>query len=625
MVADVAEVEPPRASSREDSRRADSEDITLWTGLSILAPFARHGAWRFAIAALLASLSSLALLGPFWLVYRAVDDLVAGEASRNAMYGYAALAAVFIVLQYFLQAASLWVSHMGAFAALEQLRLRIGERLGRVPLGFLSNRRSGEVQRTMSDDVERLEIFLGHAIPDITAALTTSLFLVVWLLVVDLRMGLAGIGVVIVAFVLMSIGSRRGSRKMGAYTRSLARMNGSVVEFVRAMPVVRTFNGTRRVFGETRAAIDDAAEFQAQWAREFVPLYTAFFVVLTSPVLVIVPTGLWLWSTDELGTSELLFFFIVGLGFTLPILTLAQTMTQLSYLALGARLVRELEAAEVLDEPTVRAELSGPRVEVRDVDFSYEAEDGSKRQVLFDVSFTAEPGTVTAIVGPSGSGKSTLARLIARFWEVDDGAVLVGGVDVREMPATQLMEHVAFVFQETFLFNDTVAANLRIANPDATDEQLIEAAKAARAHDFIAALPEGYETSLGEGGARLSGGERQRLAVARAVLKNAPIVLLDEATAYADPENEVALQEALNSLVAGRTLIVIAHRLSTVAGADQTLVLVDGRIAERGRHDELLAENGTYAELWEAFSDASEIAVAGGASNAAVAGAGEEA
>lgn len=628
MTTDVAEVEPPNGFARDDSREResrDTDDITLWTGLAALIPFARYGAWGFAAAAVLAALSSLALLGPFWAVYRAVDDLVLGEATRNDMYLYAALAAVFIVLQYFLMAAALWISHMAAYATLEQVRLQIGERLGRVPLGFLTNRRSGEVQRTLSDDVERLEIFLAHAIPDLFSALTTSLFLVAWLLIVDVRMGLAGIAVVVVAFVLTTIGSRRGSRKMGAYTRSLGRMNASVVEFVRAMPVVRTFNGTRRVFGETRSAIDDAAEFQSQWAREFVPLYTAFFVVLTSPVLIIVPVGLWLWHADELSTSALLFFFIVGLGFTLPILRVQQVMTQLSYLALGARLVNELDAAEVLDEPSVRAELASGRVEVRNVDFAYAAEDGSARQVLFDVSFTAEPGTVTAIVGPSGSGKSTLARLIARFWDVDGGAVLVGGVDVREMPAEQLMERLAFVFQETFLFDDTVTGNLRIANPEATDEQLIEAAKAARAHEFILGLPDGYDTSLGEGGARLSGGERQRLAIARAVLKDAPIVLLDEATAYADPENEVALQEALNSLVAGRTVIVIAHRLSTIAGADQTLVLADGRIVERGQHDELIAANGLYTELWEAFSDASEIAVAGGSSGAAVSTAGEEA
>ena len=592
--------------SRPATETDASNDITLTTGLKILWPFAEMAKGRFIAAAGLATLSSLALLGPFWLVYRSVEDIVLGHPP-DAMYDYALLAALFVFLQYAFLAAAMWVSHHGAYATLAALRLRVGDRLKGVPLGFLSNRRSGEVQRTLNDDIERLEIFLAHAIPDIVSTFTTALFLIGWLVLVNLPMGLVGVGIVAVAALLMSHSSRRGSRKMASYLASLARMNGSMVEFLRAMPVVRTFNGSRRVFGETEAAIADAAEYQAQWAREFVPLYTAYFVLLTSPVLVIVPAGLWFWHLGLLDTAVLLFFFIVGLGFTLPLLRVQQVMVRLSYLALGARLVRELEEAEILEVSSTPVTVTDGRIEVQNVSFSYDA--AGTTEALRDVTFSAEPGQVTAIVGPSGSGKSTLARLIARFWDVDRGSICLGGVDLRDFPPEQLMSQVAFVFQETFLFNDSIAANLRMARPDASDAELEAAARAANAHEFISALPAGYATTVGEGGANLSGGERQRLSIARAILKDAPVVLLDEATAYVDPENEVALQSAIDELVAGRTVILIAHRLSTIAGADQILVLDQGRIVERGRHDALLAEQGLYARLWTAFSEADATAL----------------
>ncbi|MEM9623404.1 MAG: ABC transporter ATP-binding protein, partial [Pseudomonadota bacterium] len=398
----------------DETAHRDDDNITMWTGLQILAPFAQLARGRFILASVLATLSSLALLGPFWLVYKAVEDIVSQRGAGD-MYTYALLAAGCVFLQYTFLAGAMWVSHHGAYATLEQLRLRIGERLRGVPLGFLTNRRSGEVQRTLNDDIERLEIFLAHAIPDFVATLSTALFLIVWLVVVDLYMGLIGVLVVCVSATLMAVGTQRGSRRMASYLHSLARMNGSMVEFLRAMPVVRTFNGTRRVFGETRSAIADAAEYQAQWAREFVPLYTAYFVLLTSPVLVIVPAGLWLWHIDALTTPTLLFFFIVGLGFTLPLLRVQQLMVHLSYLALGARLVRELDQAEVLPVVDVPGGIGGGRVEVDAVSFAYSgpglAPVSNLQQVAVrDVSFVAEPGTVTAIVGPSGSGKSTLAR-----------------------------------------------------------------------------------------------------------------------------------------------------------------------------------------------------------------------
>lgn len=616
-------------AAQEEPRRARDggvERIRLWSGLRLLFPFARYGWGGFAAASLLAALSALASLGPFWALYLAVRDIVAGDASLDAMYRYALMAAGFVAAQYVLEAIAGWTSHRGAFAAMEHLRLRIGRRLGQTPLGFLTNRRSGEVQRTLSDDVERLELFLAHVVPDIVAAAATLLFTVIWLFIIDWRMALVGLVVVAVGLPLMGIGTTVGSVKLAQYTRYMAVMNASIGEFIQAMPVVRTFNGTRRVFGETKSAIENVSEHQAQWGREFIPLYIAYYVVISSPILTIVPLGLLFWQLDWVDTATLLFFFIVGLGFTVPLLRLFLLMGQLSYLGLGARLVHELDKAGVLPERTDPVQPVDAGIEVDDVVFSYDAGNGAgpgSGPVLKGVSFSARPGSVTAIVGPSGGGKSTLARLMARFWDVDSGAIRIGGVDIRDMPISQLMDQIAFVFQETFLFNETVSENLRVAKRDAMDDEVVEAARSARAHEFIAALPQGYDTAVGELGARLSGGERQRLAVARALLKDAPIVILDEATAFADPENEVALQAAIDSLVSGKTVIVIAHRLSTVAGADQILVLDDGRIVERGRHEELIAQHGLYSELWDAFSSASLIALSGRVADAGPAVAGE--
>ena len=575
-------------------------------GLRLLLPFAQHGRWRYLASALLALAGTACQLVPYWAVFLAVHDVVAGTAAGGRLARYAAFAAAGVVGMAGLLGAATWMSHRAAFATLEQLRLRIGTRLGEVPLGFLTRRRSGEVQRVLSDDVERLESFLAHAVPDLVSAGGVLVLTTVWMFVVDWRMAIAASSVVAVALPMMVKGASIGADRTEAHAKAMARMNGSIVEFVRGLPVVRTFHRADELFAETADAIRDGARFQADWGRRVLPLYTGFYTLLVSNVVVIVPIGLWLWTRGGLSTESLLFFMVLGLGYTSSVMKLMQLSTQLGRLVLGALQVVELDRAERLPQVAQPAALGAPGLELVDVRFAHRSLDDAAVPALDGVSLRAGPGTVTALVGPSGSGKSTLAKLICRFWDVDDGAVKVAGVDVRQMPFDQLMSQVAFVLQETFLFDDTVAANLRLARPGATDEQLEAAAVAARAHEFVTSLPQGYATRVGERGARLSGGERQRLSIARAILKDAPIVVLDEATAFVDPENEAALQDALTELVRGRTLLIVAHRLSTVVGADRILVMERGRIVERGRHHDLLAYDGLYARMWHAFTTAEE-------------------
>ncbi|MDQ1305466.1 MAG: ATP-binding cassette, subfamily bacterial IrtA/YbtP [Actinomycetota bacterium] len=585
------------------SLRQPGHSPGLVDGLRLLLPFARFGAGRYAAAAVLALAGTAAQLLPYWAVYDALRAFVAGRFTTETVARDVVVALVGVVAMAGLLGVSTWMSHRAAFATLEHLRLRIGQRLGEVSLGYLTRRRSGEVQRVLNDDVERLESFLAHAVPDLVSALGVLLGTTAWLVLVDVRMGLVALSVVAVSVPMMIVGVSIGSEKTEAHSRAMSRMNGSVVELIRGIPVVRTFHRGDTVFVETADAIREATGFQAAWGRQLVPVYTAFYTLLTSNVVVIVPAGLWWWTRGTLSTADLLFFLVVGLGYTASVMKLMQLTVQLGRLGLGAALITELDAAPVLPQPQEPAVLGEPAIELDGVRFAHRDFDGRACLALETVTLRVPPRTMTALVGPSGAGKSTLAKLVCRFWDVDSGSVRVSGVDVRNLTHSQLMGQIALVLQETFLFDDTVAANLRLGRPDATDEQVRAAAKAARADEFVQALPEGYGTRIGERGARLSGGERQRLSIARALLKDAPIVVLDEATAFVDPENEAALQDALAELVRGRTLLVVAHRLSTIVGADQIVVLDAGQVVETGRHDDLVAAGGLYARLWAAFED----------------------
>jgi len=567
-----------------------------------MAAYLTDSRWQMAAAISLATLATACELLPLWAVYRVVDTAVAGNLTEAQLGSWILLALVGVIAGYAALGLAMALSHIVAFDAIYRLRLHISRHMARLPLGYFSMHSSGDTRKLVIDEPEKLETIVAHGLPEGVSALAAWLAVSLWLFIVDWRMALVTIFVTPLSFLLLGTAMTRGGRRASAYQAAAARMNASIVEYLAGMPVVKVFNRTGESLAETSNAVRDYARIETEWARDYIPLGGSFYTLVLTNIAFILPAGLYLYQAGTLSLSALLFFLLLGANYSQPLLKLFNQFHTLAHISMGSTLVAELLATPAQADKGKRVTLPNHDIEFDNVSFAY-----TGRDVLHNVSFTARNGEITALVGPSGSGKSTIASLVPRFWDLDRGSVRIGGVDVRDISLEQLMDTVAFVFQSTFLFSDTIAANIRFGRASASDAEVEAAARAARAHDFISALPEGYNTRLGDHGANLSGGERQRLAIARAILKDAPVVILDEATAFADPDNETAIQEAIGELTRGRTLLVVAHRLHTIASADRIIVLEQGRLVENGKHATLLEEGGLYATMWREYRAAGSL------------------
>ena len=584
-------------------------------GLARLFEIAGQRKGLLILAGVLSAASAACMLVPYWAVYRILTELLenagdTGGIDAGLLVKWGWIAFLGLVGGLILLYAALMASHVAAFRILYGLRVRLSEHIGRLPLGYLNGTSTGAIKKTMEQNIEKIENFIAHTIPDMVNVVATVVLMFAIFFSLDGWLAAVGLAVIAVSVILQF--SNFMGKKAQEFTRiyfdAQERMSASAVQYVRGMPVVKIFGQSVRSFRQFNAEIEAYKTYALKVCDTYQPGMVAFTVLLNSLVTFFFPIGILLvgGSPGDIALAAVwLFFIVMGPGVASPVY-------KLMYLGGGTREINEgvVRIDRIFDRRPV-PEPAEPRVpttydiEFRHAGFSHSNEaEATRTEALRDISFTARQGEITALVGPSGSGKSTVANLIPRFWDVGQGEIRIGGIDIREIATERLMDIVSFVFQETFLFYDTLYENIRTGRPDATHEEVVAAAKAAQCHEFIERLPDGYATRIGDRGVYLSGGEAQRVCVARAILKNAPVLVLDEATAFADPENEWKMQQALQHLIRDKTVIIIAHRLSSIVAAQQILVLRQGQLVQSGRHEVLSKTDGVYKKMWDAYTDA---------------------
>lgn len=565
--------------------------------MNALFTYAEGEKKKMVISVILSVLSVTLGLVPFYCMYKMICLFVAGTVTSAAVVKWCLFALFAYVLKILIFSLSTGISHSMAYTILEGLRLRLADRFLHAPLGDVENHTIGEIKNMMVDKVEKLEPPLAHMIPGGAGHIVLPIVSIVALTVIDWRLALASLVTFPLSFICMGMTFKISGKNFSKYDQSANYMNSTIVKYIEGIEVIKAFGRAGVSYEKYAEAITDFRTFVVKWLTSTFATMKLSFALFPTTLIGTLPAALALANSGAITVAQAALAVMLSIsmvGSLAKLEVFSENMRQVKFTI--ENLEEFLEMPE-LPEPTERAEIKHTDVELKDVHFSYTGD--TKDEVLHGVNLKLSEGSFTALVGPSGSGKTTICSLIARFYDPQSGSITVGGHDLRKFTCDSLLSNISMVFQNVYLFNDTIRANILFGKPDATEEEMIEAAQKARCHDFIMDLPNGYDTVVGEGGGTLSGGEKQRISIARAILKNAPIIILDEATASIDPENEHLIQHAISELTKGKTIITIAHRLATIQNADQILVMDDGRIAEAGTHEELIRQNGLYKRFTE--------------------------
>lgn len=566
---------------------------------------------KMRISILLAVLGEMFGIVPFLMAALLADELYRGTATIQRVLFFSGIAAICQLIKMLLTWRSSLMSHKISFTILKNIREAITDRMAKVPMGVMLETPTGTFKNLIVDNVAKLEDSMAHFMPELPSNIAAPLCSILLIFILDWRMGLASLITIPLGILFFAAMMRGYGPRMENYMRSANDMNSSLVEYVSGIQVIKAFNRSASSYGKYSKSVNYFHDSTMEWWSQCWFWNAAARAVLPSTLLGTLPVGAWLYMEGTLSLPVFLISLVVPLGFVAPLMKVSEAMEQVSMIKGNLEQVTAFLKTPELVRPSEPVSLGERTYQFEDVHFGYK-----ETEVLHGISFQTRPGTMTAIVGPSGSGKSTIAKLMAGFWDVTSGSVRFGGQDIRQIPFEQLMGEISYVAQDNFLFDKSIRENIRMGNPAATDEEVEDAAKAANCHDFIMQLEQGYDTLAGDAGDRLSGGERQRITIARAMLKPSSVVILDEATAYADPENEALIQQAISKLVAGKTLIVVAHRLNTIRNADQILVVANGNIAGRGTQEELLRECPIYQKMWQDYAGTIEEAdLKGGVEN----------